>query len=145
MKKTTSQLGALALSAALLLSLSGCGNVGETGSGQGRAADNGNESSPASSVNTDMNGSVGNGGTSTDPIDAAGKRGDTNTSTPVGVGADASGTSSSSVSGAGTNSATGMQTAPGDKGSTTNNSEGLGGAGQGQTGTNPGAGKGRGQ
>ena len=144
MKKTTSPLGALALSTALLLSLSGCGNAGETGSGQGRAADNGNESSPASSVNTDMNGSVGNGGTSTDPIDAAGKRGDVDSSTP-GVGADASGTSSSSVSGAGTNSATGMQTAPGDKGSTTNNSEGLGGAGQGQTGTNPGEGKGRGQ
>ena len=60
-----------------------------------------------------------------------------------GVGADASGTAGSSVSGAGTSSSTGMQTAPGDKGSTTGNSDGLGGAGQGQTGTNPGEGRGK--
>ncbi len=61
------------------------------------------------------------------------------------MGADASGTRTTTVSGAGTTSSTGMQTAPGDKGSTTGNSDGLGGAGKGQTGTNPGEGKGQSQ
>lgn len=136
MKNFILPLSTLALSAALLLS--SCGN---TGSGNGRAADNGNTSTPASAINTDMNGSVGNGGTSTNARDAAGKSsGMDSNSSPGGVGADASGISSSSVSGAGTNSSNGTGAAGGG-GSMTNNSDGIGGAGQGKTGTNPGAGK----
>ena len=135
MKKITLSLGTLVLSAALL---SSCGS---TGSGEGRAADNGNMSSPPSALGSDLNGSVGNGGTSTDPRDASGKRGFDGNSTPGDVGAEASGVSSAGGSTPPANSATGMTTAPGDKGSTTNNSDGAGGAGKGKTGTNPGEGK----
>ena len=136
MKKVIFPLGVLALSATLLLS-----SCGGTGSGEGRAADNGNISTPASAAKSDMNGSVGNGGTSTDPAAAAGEKGImSNNGTPGDVGSDASGTHSRSMSGAGTNSSNGMGTA-GAAGSNTNNSDGAGGAGKGKTGTNPGAGK----
>ena len=137
MKKITFPLlsGALALSAVLL---SGCG---DTGSGQGRAADNGNTSTPPGAMDSDLSGSVGSGGTSTDPRASNGMKGIDHSNSSPDVGSDASGVSSAGGSTPPINTTPGMVTAPGDKGSPTTNSDGAGGAGKGKTGVNPGEGK----
>lgn len=133
MKKVTFQLSALALSTALLLS--SCGGADSAGD---RAAENGNMSSPASAADNNMNGSVGNGGTSTDPEASAGQKSTSGNGTPGDVGSDASGTSNSSMSGAGTNSGAG---AVNGAGSGTTNAENMGGTSKNPPGSNAASGQ----